>query len=122
MVSLSIKNLAMGSIFRNDKKTVHQGISEINMFIADIAEQVWPDLAVIDGSEGMEGDGPSSGQAVPLASPSRAPTPSRQIASGARSWVWICTTWDIFIIALIVTWEKITWAGSRCRASVSASV
>ena len=66
MVSLSIKNLAMGSIFRNDKKTVHQGISEINMFIADIAEQVWPDLAVIDGSEGMEGDGPSGGQAVPL--------------------------------------------------------
>jgi uncharacterized protein (DUF362 family) len=66
IVSLSIKNLAMGSIFSGDKKSVHQGIKETNRYIAGIAEQVWPDLAVIDGYEGMEGDGPSRGEAVPL--------------------------------------------------------
>jgi uncharacterized protein (DUF362 family) len=66
IVSLSVKNLAMGSIVSADKKSVHQGIKETNRYIAGIAEQVWPDLAVIDGYEGMEGDGPSRGEAVPL--------------------------------------------------------
>ncbi len=66
MVSLGIKNLAMGGIFSGDKKSVHQGISATNRYIAGIAEQVWPDLSVIDGYEGMEGDGPCRGEAVPL--------------------------------------------------------
>jgi uncharacterized protein (DUF362 family) len=66
IVSLSAKNMIMGSIFSDDKKSVHQGIKETNRFIACIAGYVWPDLSVIDGFEGMEGDGPSRGQAVPL--------------------------------------------------------
>ncbi len=66
IVSLSIKNLAMGCIFSDDKKYVHRGIRETNRYIADIAEKVWPDVSVIDGLEGMEGDGPSHGDAVPL--------------------------------------------------------
>jgi uncharacterized protein (DUF362 family) len=66
IVSLSIKNLAMASIFMDDKKTVHQGIRETNRYIAGIAGQVWPNLSVINGFEGMEGDGPSHGEAVPL--------------------------------------------------------
>jgi uncharacterized protein (DUF362 family) len=66
VVSLSIKNLAMGSIFSGDKKSVHQGIKETNKYIANIAERVWPDVSLIDGFEGMEGDGPSHGEAVPL--------------------------------------------------------
>lgn len=66
VVSLSIKNLAMGSIFSGDKKSVHQGIKETNKIIADIAEQIWPDLSVIDGFECMEEDGPTGGEAVPL--------------------------------------------------------
>jgi uncharacterized protein (DUF362 family) len=66
IVSLSIKNLAMGSIFSGDKKSVHQGIKETNKIIADIAEQIWPDLSVIDGFECMEGDGPTGGEEVPL--------------------------------------------------------
>jgi uncharacterized protein (DUF362 family) len=66
IVSLSIKNLAMGCIFSDDKKSVHQGIRGTNRIIADIAEHVWPDLSVIDGHEGMEGDGPTRGEAVPL--------------------------------------------------------
>lgn len=66
VVSLSVKNLAMGSIFRDDKKKVHRTVKETNQFIAGIAEQAWPDLAAIDGFEGMEGDGPSCGEAVPL--------------------------------------------------------
>ena len=66
IVSLSVKNMAMGSIYRNDKKSVHQGVKETNRFIAGIAGQIWPDLSVIDGFEGMEGEGPTHGDTVSL--------------------------------------------------------
>jgi uncharacterized protein (DUF362 family) len=66
VVSLSVKNLAMGSVFSDDKKSVHQGIKETNRYIAGIAEHTWPDLSVIDGFEGMEGDGPTRGDPVSL--------------------------------------------------------
>ena len=66
VVSLSVKNLAMGSVFTGDKKSVHQGIKETNRYIAGIAEHIWPDLSVIDGFEGMEGDGPTRGDPVSL--------------------------------------------------------
>ncbi len=64
VVTLSIKNMVMGSIFVSDKALVHQGIKQINANIAKIAEHVWPDLAVIDGLEGMEGDGPTHGSPI----------------------------------------------------------
>ncbi len=64
VVTLSVKNMAMGAIHVRDKIKVHQGIKEINVNIAEIAELVWPDLAVIDGFEGMEGDGPVFGSPV----------------------------------------------------------
>ncbi len=66
VVSLSVKNLAIGSVFTGDKKSVHQGIKETNRYIAGIAEHIWPDLSVIDGFEGMEGNGPTRGDPVSL--------------------------------------------------------
>jgi uncharacterized protein (DUF362 family) len=66
IVSLSVKNMAMGSIYRDDKKSVHQGVKETNRFIAGIAGQIWPNLSVIDGFEGMEGNGPTEGDAVSI--------------------------------------------------------
>ena len=64
VVTLAIKNIAMGSILLSDKSLVHQGTKQININIADIAGQVWPDLAVIDGFEGMEGNGPTHGSPI----------------------------------------------------------
>ncbi len=64
VVTLSIKNIAMGSIFVRDKVLAHQGIKQTNLNIVKIAEHVWPDLAVIDGLVGMEGDGPISGHPI----------------------------------------------------------
>jgi uncharacterized protein (DUF362 family) len=66
VVTLSVKNLSVGSIVGSDKKTVHQGIRQTNLNIAELALRVRPDLAVIDGYEGMEGDGPTGGDPVPL--------------------------------------------------------
>jgi len=61
VVALSIKNLVMGGIHRDDKALVHQGCKMINRNIAELAGRLWPDLSVIDGIRGMEGDGPTRG-------------------------------------------------------------
>jgi len=64
VVTLSIKNIAMGSVLLPDKRKVHQGFKYTNLNIAALAERVWPDLSVIDGLVGMEGDGPIQGEPV----------------------------------------------------------
>jgi len=64
VVTLSIKNMVMGSIYAGDKGMVHQGYKYTNLNLSDIAGHVWPDLAVIDGLVGMEGNGPENGSPV----------------------------------------------------------
>jgi uncharacterized protein (DUF362 family) len=66
VVSLSIKNLVMASVHMSDRKVVHNSYRTANRNIAEIAEHVWPDLAVIDGLVGMEGNGPAHGEPVSL--------------------------------------------------------
>lgn len=66
VVSLSIKNLTMAAVHMSDRKAVHCGYSTSNRTIAEIAEHVWPDLAVIDGMVAMEGNGPTCGEPVSL--------------------------------------------------------
>ncbi len=64
VVTLSVKNMAVGSIVGKDKKAVHQGVRRTNLIIAELAGRIRTDLAVIDGFEGMEGDGPTCGDPV----------------------------------------------------------
>jgi len=64
VVTLSIKNVVMGAIKKEDKMKMHRGIREINLYIAELAKILLPDLAVIDGFVGMEGDGPVNGTPV----------------------------------------------------------
>jgi len=69
LVTLSLKNLLLGCPIKddasNDKALFHTGpeavndICHFNMF--HIAQAVFPDLAVIDGFEAMEGNGPAWG-------------------------------------------------------------
>jgi len=66
VVTLSVKNIAVGSIVGSDKKAVHQGVRQTNLIIAGLAGCTRADLAVIDGFEGMEGDGPTSGDPIHL--------------------------------------------------------
>ena len=74
-VTLSLKNMLLGAPIndykatQSDKFQMHQGphgepddIIHFNMF--HMAQEVFPDLAVIDGFTGMEGDGPSRGTPV----------------------------------------------------------
>ncbi len=66
VVTLSIKNIAVGSIVGKDKTAVHQGVKQTNLILAGLAGRARTDLAVIDGFEGMEGDGPTRGDPVHL--------------------------------------------------------
>ena len=72
-VTLSLKNMLLGAPMNDyktsDKNNMHMGphgerndIIHFNMF--HMAQHVYPDLAVIDGFTGMEGDGPSRGTPV----------------------------------------------------------
>ena len=68
-VTLSLKNMLLGAPLKGDKNQMHRGphgepddIIHFNMF--HMAQEVYPDLAVIDGFTGMEGDGPSRGTPV----------------------------------------------------------
>ncbi|MCS7285977.1 MAG: DUF362 domain-containing protein [Anaerolineae bacterium] len=60
-----LKTQASGNLFRNDKAAIHQGYEAINLNMYRLAKVLWPHLSVIDGFEGMEGNGPISGSPVP---------------------------------------------------------
>ena len=71
-VTLAVKNMK-GCLWRRSKVDLHmlppvEGRDEkpIDIAIADLSEVLRPHLSIIDGTVGMEGLGPSAGQAKPL--------------------------------------------------------
>jgi uncharacterized protein (DUF362 family) len=67
IATLSIKNVVVGSLApKGEKEKIHQGIKAININIARLGKNLMPDLAVIDGFVGMEGEGPVNGDPVSL--------------------------------------------------------
>ncbi len=64
IVTLSIKNMAVGSLLRGEKSRIHQGYKAINLNLARISRLTLPHLGVIDGFIGMEGNGPVSGTPI----------------------------------------------------------
>jgi uncharacterized protein (DUF362 family) len=57
---------AMRTLQPSDKMKMHQSHPVINLNLACLAPVVWPHLAVLDGFEAMEGNGPTDGEVVPL--------------------------------------------------------
>lgn len=68
VATLTIKNILMGSLLKddqaNDKRRMHQSYEAINHYLSILADTVYPDLGVIDGYRGMEGNGPVEGDPV----------------------------------------------------------
>jgi len=79
VVTLSLKNVVVGAAIKdrgfrwgrgskgsNDKTIIHGGPANeaINYNLFNLAKQLHPDLAVIDGFQGMEGNGPVAGTPV----------------------------------------------------------
>ena len=76
VATLSVKNMAMGAPLHsapqlfgqwNDKRIVHNGLRQthVNLFLVAQALRPFWGAAVIDGYEGMEGNGPTGGTPVP---------------------------------------------------------
>ncbi len=76
VATLSVKNMALGAPLRsgpgqtprfNDKRHYHGGVRQTHFDIFLTAQKMKPfwGATVIDGFEGMEGNGPSNGQPVP---------------------------------------------------------
>jgi uncharacterized protein (DUF362 family) len=76
VATLSIKNMALGAPLHsarkdsqhwNDKRAYHGGVRQTHVDIAMTAERLQPywGTAVLDGWEGMEGNGPGDGTLVP---------------------------------------------------------
>jgi uncharacterized protein (DUF362 family) len=75
VATLSIKNMALGAPLHsvpgeqpwNDKRKTHNGVRQThyNIFLTQQIMKPFLGAAVIDGYEGMEGNGPSSGTPVP---------------------------------------------------------
>ena len=76
IATLSVKNMGLGAPlhsapgvtpFWNDKRVAHNGLRQLhyNIFLVAQAMRPYWGAAVIDGFEGMEGDGPNAGTAVP---------------------------------------------------------
>ncbi len=74
VATLSVKNMVLGSPlhsvpgqgFWNDKRKYHVGVRQTHYNMLVTAQKLQPNwgVAVIDGFEGMEGDGPGSGTPV----------------------------------------------------------
>jgi uncharacterized protein (DUF362 family) len=76
VATLSIKNLAMGSLYckpgpgagipnpESDKHKMHQGHPVHNLNLYLLTRYCKPDLSIIDGYLGMDGDGPIDGKPV----------------------------------------------------------
>ena len=75
VASLSVKNMVLGAPLHsvagegywNDKRKYHVGIRQMHYNMLLTAEKLRPNwgLAVVDGFEGMEGNGPNSGTPIP---------------------------------------------------------
>ena len=64
IVTMSLKNMAVGGLLRGEKSRIHGRTPTIHLNLYKMARHVAPHLAVIDGFQAMEGDGPVDGDPV----------------------------------------------------------
>ncbi len=64
IVTLSIKNMAVAAMLGDEKHKIHQGPKSINRSIANLFEYTYPHISIIDGWQGMEGNGPVDGKMI----------------------------------------------------------
>lgn len=65
VVTLGLKNILVGTLRGTvERQKIHSGGRAINLTLAKMAQHVAPDLTVIDGTVGMQGDGPVGGYEI----------------------------------------------------------
>lgn len=66
IVTLSLKNMVVGSLVAGEKSRIHQGYAATNLNLYRVAARIPVHLAVLDGFTAMEGNGPIHGSPVDL--------------------------------------------------------
>ena len=66
IVTLSLKNMVVGSLVGGQKRRIHQGYAATNLDLYRVAARIPVHLAVLDGFKAMEGNGPVHGNEVDL--------------------------------------------------------
>jgi uncharacterized protein (DUF362 family) len=64
IVTLGIKNIVVGAIHRDDRGKIHLGPVAINKSLAELAKYFSFGLTIIDGYQGMQGEGPVHGDSI----------------------------------------------------------
>ncbi|HCI85842.1 MAG TPA: hypothetical protein DHV68_03250 [Dehalococcoidia bacterium] len=65
VVTLGLKNILVGTLSgREEKVKIHKGSKAINLTLAKMAQHVVPHLTIIDGTVGMQGNGPIDGYEI----------------------------------------------------------
>lgn len=78
IVTLGLKNLAVGSTIvpgrfassfipvdeKHWRLVYHKGLKDGNILISQVCKKVWPNLNILDGWQGIEGNGPTHGSSV----------------------------------------------------------
>ena len=75
VVTLALKNMIMGALYKPDRVKMHGFASHaerslpeeaqvLNINLIRVARYLWPDIAVIDGARGLQGNGPGGDDAV----------------------------------------------------------
>lgn len=75
VVTLALKNMIMGTLYKPDRVKMHGFASHaerslpeeaqvLNINLIRVARYLWPDIAVIDGARGLQGNGPGGDDAV----------------------------------------------------------
>jgi uncharacterized protein (DUF362 family) len=75
VVTLALKNLIMGTLYKPDRVKMHgfpnhaertlpAEAQALNINLIRVARRLWPDIAVIDGVQGVQGNGPGGTDAV----------------------------------------------------------
>ena len=75
VVTLALKNMIMGSIYKPDRIHMHGFMSHggrelikevqiLNANLANMAKYIYPDIAVIDGTVGLQGNGPGGNDSI----------------------------------------------------------
>ncbi len=103
LVTLSMKNIAMGLVKKMWRSKLHQGYKAINLSLYRLSRFVRANLAVIDGYEAMEGDGPVNG--TPLVWDLSIAGLDPVIVDAATSWLMGINPWNVGYIYYALTVE-----------------
>ncbi|MEZ4835527.1 MAG: DUF362 domain-containing protein [Caldilineaceae bacterium] len=122
VVTLALKNMIMGTLYKPDRVKMHgfnshaervlpEEAQVLNLNLIRLARFLSPDISVVDGTRGLQGNGPGGEDAVPLGIVAAgvdvfAADAVMTRAMGFDQWRWGCFTTGIRSASAWPSWPK----------------